>query len=253
MRFRKAQLSVAFWASLIPSVAMAQSGDSAMDAANSDLAPVRTVDPSAVQQGAGTPAATAPAARAPTPAPSGQAETGSAQSQAAAAAAGTSPSAQTYSQQDVLAKAENVFGKGAEGLAGLIQNIFKENGEPNGYIVGREAGGALAVGLRYGSGTLFHKVEGERPVYWTGPSVGFDIGADASKVFALVYHLYDTEALYARYPQIEGKVYFVGGFTANYLQRDDVIVVPIKLGVGWRLGANVGYMKFSKKSKILPF
>src|SRR3546814_3342189 len=77
--------------------------------------------------------------------------------------------------------AENVFGKGAEGLAGLIEGIFRENGEPNGYIVGREAGGAFAIGLRYGSGTLFHKVEGERPVYWTGPSVGFDIGADADR------------------------------------------------------------------------
>src|SRR3546814_3484066 len=79
---------------------------------------------------------------------------------------------------------------------------------------------------------------GERPVYWTGPSVGFDIGADASKTFALVYHLYDTESLFERFPQIEGKLYFVGGFTANYLQRDDIIIVPIKLGVGWRLGAN---------------
>src|SRR3546814_6742128 len=90
------------------------------------------------------------------------------------------------------------------------------------------------VGLRYGSGTLFHKVEGERPAYWTGPSVGFDVGADASKTFTLVYHLNDTEDLFERYPQIEGKLYFVGGFTATYLQRDDVILVPIKLGVGWR-------------------
>src|SRR3546814_67667 len=131
----------------------------------------------------------------------------------------------------------------------LIEGIFRENGEPNGYIVGREAGGAFAIGLRYGSGTLFHKVEGERPVYWTGPSVGFDIGADASKTFALVYHLYDTESLFERFPQIEGKLYFVGGFTANYLQRDDIIIVPIKLGVGWRLGANAGSMKLDRQSE----
>lgn len=262
MRVHPAILSRALGAilgalALTPSVALAQN-DAAASAANADLTPVGTVDPSAAARGPSM-------AQANTAAPSGQPETGgtqtapaapgvpSTQSQAAEAAAGTSPSAQTYSQQDVLAKAENVFGKGAEGLAGLIENIFKENGEPNGYIVGREAGGAIAVGLRYGSGTLFHKVEGERPAYWTGPSVGFDIGADASKVFALVYHLHNTEDLFARYPQIEGKVYFVGGFTATYLQRDDIIVVPIKLGVGWRLGANVGYMKFSKKSKILPF
>ena len=265
MRVHPAILSITFGAvlgalTLTPSVAWAQN-DAAIAAADADLAPVGTVDPAGTAGSSQRPSA-------PVAAPSGQPESGgqaapaqapatagqpSTQDQAAAAAAGTSPSSQTYSQQDVLAKAENVFGKGAEGLAGLIQNIFKENGEPNGYIVGREAGGAIAVGLRYGSGSLFHKIEGERPVYWTGPSVGFDIGADASKVFALVYHLYNTEDMFARYPQVEGKVYFVGGFTATYLQRDDVIIVPIKLGVGWRLGANVGYMKFSKKSKILPF
>ncbi len=264
MRFHQAKLSMAFWAILIPSVmmpspAMAQAADSGTSAADADLVPIKTVDPSAARSAAsqGAPAAPAqhaPAAVAPSaPAPAGQPETGGGQSNAAAAAAGTSPSAQTYSQKDVLAKAENVFGKGAEGLAGLIEKIFKENGEPNAYIVGREAGGAIAVGLRYGSGTLFHKVEGERPAYWTGPSVGFDIGADASKVFALVYNLYDSEDLFQRLPQVEGKVYFVGGFTATYLQRGDLIVVPIKLGVGWRLGANVGYMKFSQKSRILPF
>lgn len=249
MRLSGGKLGFAIWMALLPAAANAQSYDTAKAAADADLAPVRTVDPS--------PAAAQAAPVASTAAPSGQPETGGAvpstQSQAGAAAANTAPAGQTYSQQDVLSRAEGVFGRGAEGLAGLIEKVLKDNGEPNGYIVGREAGGAIAVGLRYGSGTLFHKVEGERPVYWTGPSVGFDIGADASKTFTLVYNLSDTEDLFARYPQVEGKVYFVGGFTATYLQRDDVILVPIKLGVGWRLGANVGYMKFSKKSKILPF
>lgn len=159
----------------------------------------------------------------------------------------------TYREQDVLTAAEDVFGKGAEGLADIIRKTFKDRGEPNGYIVGREAGGAFIVGLRYGSGNLFHKVEGERKVHWTGPSVGFDIGGDGSKVFALVYNLNDTEDLFRRYPAAEGKAYLIGGFTANYLQRDDVVIVPIKLGVGWRLGLNAGYMKFSKKGRILPF
>lgn len=159
----------------------------------------------------------------------------------------------TYDQQDVLGAAEREFGKGAKGLAELVEKIFKERGRPNAYIAGREAGGAFVVGLRYGGGTLYHKVEGERPVFWTGPSVGFDIGGDGSKTFALVYNLNDTDDIFRRYPQVEGKAYFVGGFTAAYLQRDDVIIVPIKLGVGWRLGANLGYWNVTRKGRILPF
>ena len=159
----------------------------------------------------------------------------------------------TYAEDDVLGAAEDVFGKGAEGLAEIVRRNFKDRGQPNGYIVGREAGGAIVFGLRYGSGTLYHKVEGQMPVHWTGPSVGFDIGGDGSKTFALVYNLNNTEDLYRRYPAAEGKAYLIGGFAANYLQRDDVVIVPIKLGVGWRLGINAGYLKFSKKGKVLPF
>jgi hypothetical protein len=159
----------------------------------------------------------------------------------------------TYQEKDVLSAAEGVFGKGAEGLADIVRKTFKDRGQPNAYIVGKEAGGAIIVGVRYGSGMLYHKVEGERKVHWTGPSVGFDIGGDGSKVFALVYNLNDTEDLYRRYPAAEGKAYAIGGFTANYLQRDNIVIVPIKLGVGWRLGLNAGYMKFSKKGKWLPF
>lgn len=171
----------------------------------------------------------------------------------AAAGAPADTAGAGYTENDVLAEAENVFGKGAEGLAEIVRKTFKDRGEPNAYITGREAGGAFIVGLRYGSGTLHHKVEGERPVHWTGPSVGFDIGGDGSKVFALVYNLDDSEELYRRFPAAEGKAYVIGGFTANYLQRGRIVVVPIKLGVGWRLGLNAGYMKFSKKGKILPF
>ena len=174
---------------------------------------------------------------------------------AAAPAAAPAPPAATptYAEEDVLGAAEGVFGKGAEGLAEIVRKTFKDRGQPNAYIVGREAGGAIIVGVRYGSGMLYHKIEGERKVHWTGPSVGFDIGGDGSKVFALVYNLNDTEDLYRRYPAAEGKAYLIGGFTANYLQRDNIVIVPIKLGVGWRLGLNGGYLKFSKKGKILPF
>ncbi|BBB12006.1 DUF1134 domain-containing protein [Sphingopyxis sp. FD7] len=159
----------------------------------------------------------------------------------------------TYKKDDLIGAAEGVFGKGAQGLAAMIEDILKEQGEPNAYIVGREAGGALVLGVRYGSGTLYHKVEGELPVYWTGPSIGFDAGANAGNTFVLVYNLFDSEDLYKRYPAGEGAAYLVGGFNASYLRRGDVVLIPIRVGVGARLGANVGYMKFRKKQNWLPF
>lgn len=159
----------------------------------------------------------------------------------------------TYKQDDLIGAAEGVFGKGAEGLAGILENILKDQGQPNAYIAGQEASGAFIVGLRYGSGTMFHKVEGQRPVYWTGPSVGFDVGGDANKAFVLVYNLYDSQELYKRFPAAEGRAYFVGGFSASYMRSGDTVLIPIRLGVGWRLGANIGYMKFSEKQKWLPF
>jgi hypothetical protein len=159
----------------------------------------------------------------------------------------------TYQEDDLIGAAEGVFGKGAQGLGKLIEDILKKQGQPNGYIVGREGGGALVVGLRYGSGTLNHKVEGQMPVYWTGPSVGFDAGANAGSTFVLVYNLYDSEDLYKRFPSGEGVAYLVGGFNASYLRRGDIVLIPIRVGAGLRLGANVGYMKFSKKQRWLPF
>lgn len=163
------------------------------------------------------------------------------------------PDTGTYHRDDLIGAAEGVFGKGAAGLADIIEKILKDQGEPNAYIAGREAGGAVVVGLRYGSGIMSHKIEGQRPVYWTGPSVGFDVGGDANKVFVLVYNLYDSQELYKRYPAAEGRVYFVGGFSATYLRRGDVVLIPVRLGVGWRLGANVGYMKFSEHQRWVPF
>ena len=167
--------------------------------------------------------------------------------------ASRAPDTQTYQENDVLDAAEGVFGKGAEGLAKIIEKILKDQGRPTAYIAGREASGAFAVGLRYGSGTMHHKVEGDRPAYWTGPSLGFDIGGNASKEFILVYNLYDSHDLYQRFPAAEGTAYFIGGFTASYLRSGDIVLIPIRLGVGWRLGANVGYMKFTPESRILPF
>lgn len=158
-----------------------------------------------------------------------------------------------YQKDDLIGAAEGVFGKGAEGLAGLIEDILRKQGEPNGYIVGREASGAFVVGLRYGSGTLHHKVEGERPVYWTGPSIGFDAGANAGNTFVLVYNLYDSEELYKRFGAGEGAAYLVGGFHTSYLRRGDVVLIPVRMGLGLRLGVNAGYMKFTRKRNFVPF
>ena len=169
------------------------------------------------------------------------------------AAAETAQDASTYGQDDLIGAAEGVFGKGAEGLARLIEDLLEKQGQPNGYIVGREAGGAFVVGARYGSGTLHHKIEGERKVYWTGPSIGFDAGAAASNTFVLVYNLYDSEDLYERFPAGEGQAYFVGGLHASYLRKGDIVLIPIRVGAGLRLGVNAGYMKFSKKQRWLPF
>jgi len=174
-----------------------------------------------------------------------------------AAPAAQQPAAQdestTYKKDDLIGAAEGLFGKGAKGLAGIIEDILAKQGEPNGYIVGREAGAAFIFGARYGSGTLYHKVEGEMPVYWTGPSIGFDAGANAGNTFVLVYNLYDTEELYERYPAGEGQAYLVGGFNASYLRKGDVVLIPVRVGAGLRLGINAGYMKFSKKQRWLPF
>ncbi|MBM3595702.1 MAG: DUF1134 domain-containing protein [Alphaproteobacteria bacterium] len=165
----------------------------------------------------------------------------------------TTASSSTYRKDDLIGAAEGVFGKGAQGLAGIIEDILRKQGEPNGYITGREASGAVAVGLRYGSGTLHHKVEGNMPVYWTGPSIGFDLGANVANAYVLVYNLNDTKELYKRFPAGEGQAYLVGGFHVSYLRKGDVVLIPVRMGAGLRLGANLGYMRFSKKQRWAPF
>lgn len=221
------------------------------------MAQINTVDPNdVIDSDLGTPPpapATAPAADVaptvqdgvPTDAPATLPETSS--------ASPATPTEATYQEDDLIGAAEGVFGKSAEGLGKLIEDILKKQGRPNAYIVGREVGGAFLVGLRYGSGTLNHKIEGQKPVYWTGPSIGIDAGANGGSTFVLVYNLYDTEDIYKRYPGGEGIAYLGGGFNASYLRRGDVVLIPIRVGAGIRLGANTGYMRFSKKQRWLPF
>lgn len=217
--------------------------DSAYNAPiDGDLEP----QPAPAQNAPPADATVAPAADpAAVPAPASTAAT------ATAAAAGDTT--QTYREDDLIGAAEGVFGKGAQGVAEMIRKTLADQGQPNGYIVGREAGGAFFVGLRYGSGTLHHKVEGQRPVYWTGPSVGFDVGGSGGSTFVLVYNLYDSEDLYKRFPAGEGQAYAIGGLNASYMRWGDVVLIPIRVGAGLRLGVNAGYMKFSKKQNWLPF
>jgi len=222
-------------------------------------AQVQPVDPDKAIDGDLSRPADAPAP-APSPAPTIAAEplpasepAPAAPADAAATVANSAQPATTYHEDDLIGAAEGVFGKGAKGLADVIKDVLKKQGEPNAYIVGREGGGAIGIGLRYGSGTLFHKVEGQRPVYWTGPSIGFDAGASAGSTFVLVYNLYNTDDLYHRFPAGEGQAYLVAGYNVSYVRRGNVVLIPIRSGVGLRLGVNAGYLKFSTKQKWLPF
>jgi len=170
----------------------------------------------------------------------------------ARAHAASEKSGDTFSRSEVVAEAEGFFGKGAKGLAGVIQKAFDKYGEPNAYIKGEEAGGAIGIGIRYGKGTLVRKGGGSLPVWWQGPSIGFDIGGNAAKCFTLVYNLRSTERLFQRFPGVEGSLYFVGGFSLNYNRTDDITLAPVRFGVGWRQGASVGYLHFTPQLRLLP-
>jgi hypothetical protein len=237
-----------------PAFAQMQTVDPSSPQAHSDLAPPGNGQPesSGADQNSAPPQTFPEASDTAQPSPPPPARSGDRGSPPAVNAS-HAPDSQTYQNDDVIGAAEGVFGRGAEGLAMMIERILKDQGRPTAYIAGREVSGAFGVGLRYGSGVLHHKIEGDRPVYWTGPSLGFDLGGNTSKEFVLVYNLYDSQDLYHRFPAAEGTAYVIGGFTASYLRRGDIVLIPIRLGVGLRLGANIGYMKFTSQSKLMPF
>ncbi len=159
----------------------------------------------------------------------------------------------TFDQDSVLKDAAEFFGQTTEGLAKVIEKAFKEQGRPNAYIKGQEAGAAITVGLRYGDGTLVMKHGGTAQVYWAGPSVGFDLGANASQVFTLVYKLPKPAAIYRRFPGVDGSLYYVGGAGINYQRADGITLAPIRLGVGLRAGASVGYIHYRREKTYNPF
>lgn len=159
----------------------------------------------------------------------------------------------TYDQDSVLRDAEQFFGKSTEGLGKVIEKAFKEHGRPNAYIKGEEASGAITVGLRYGNGVLVMKQGGSRKVWWQGPSIGFDFGGNVAKVFVLVYHLPKASSIFQRFPAVDGSFYYVGGAGINYQQRDRIVLAPIRLGVGLRAGASIGYLHYTPKKTYNPF
>jgi hypothetical protein len=160
---------------------------------------------------------------------------------------------EAYDKKTISDEVVGFFGAGAETVAAVVEKMFKEHGKPNGYIKGEEAGGAFVFGLRYGHGELHLKDGGTKELYWQSPSVGFDFGGNAAKVFVLVYNLPNIDSIFQRYPGVEGSLYFVGGVGINYVQSGDIILAPMRFGVGWRAGASVGYMVLTRDKAINPF
>lgn len=161
---------------------------------------------------------------------------------------------ETYTADEIVKKGADFFGVTTEAMAKAVERVFAKNGRPNAYIAGNEGSGAIVVGLRYGEGTLYMKQNAApTKVYWQGPSVGLDYGANASKVFTLVYNLPNPESIFERFPGVEGSAYFVAGIGVNYQQNGRIILAPMRTGVGLRAGVNAGYLAYSKERNWIPF
>ena len=163
------------------------------------------------------------------------------------------PSVQQYPPGELVSTGHRFFGTVSRGLASVIEKAVSNWGLPNGYMLGQEAGGAFVAGLRYGEGTLYTRNAGDRRVFWQGPSIGFDWGGEGARTMILVYHLPSTEAMYQRFAGIDGSAYFVGGFGMTALGAGNIVLVPIRSGVGLRLGANIGYLHFTRSPTWNPF
>jgi hypothetical protein len=159
----------------------------------------------------------------------------------------------TFTTEEIMAKGHEVFGKTSRGIAQAIEYVFQNQGEPTAYIVGEEGSGAFVGGLRYGEGTIYYRNGTEQRIYWQGPSIGWDFGGNGSRTMVLVYGSEQPEDLYDRFGGVEGTAYLVGGVGVNFQRRDNITLAPIRTGVGARLGANIGYLKYSAKPSWNPF
>ncbi|ATC32692.1 DUF1134 domain-containing protein [Caulobacter vibrioides] len=161
--------------------------------------------------------------------------------------------AQTYSADEMIRATSDFLGVTAESAGAAIEKVFKDKGQPTAYIAGEEGSGAFIAGLRYGRGLLYMKGRPTLEVFWQGPTIGWDWGGNASRVFTLCYDLQYPDAIFRRFPGVEGSAYLVGGLGVNYQKADEIILAPIRAGVGLRLGANVGYLGYSRERRRLPF
>jgi hypothetical protein len=160
---------------------------------------------------------------------------------------------ETFGPDELVSAGHKFFGNVSRGLASIIERAVSQWGLPNGYVLGEEGSGAFVAGLRYGEGTLYTKNAGDLRVYWQGPSVGFDWGGDGARTMTLVYNLPATNAIYQRFVGIDGSAYIVGGFGMTALTANNIVLVPIRSGIGLRLGANVGYLKYTPRATWNPF
>jgi hypothetical protein len=163
------------------------------------------------------------------------------------------PAVSQFAPNELIDAGNHFFGGVSRGLAMIVEKAVSQWGQPNGYILGEEAGGAFVGGLRYGDGTLYTKNAGDLRVFWQGPSLGFDAGADGARTMMLVYNLPRTAAIFDRFGGVDGSAYFVGGFGMTALTANNIVLVPIRSGVGLRLGANLGYLKFTSRPTWNPF
>jgi hypothetical protein len=159
----------------------------------------------------------------------------------------------TFSVDEIKGAGHRFFGQVSMDLARVIEYAFQRAGRPNGYILGEEAGGAFIAGLRYGEGTLYTKDAGNQHVFWQGPSLGYDFGAEGSKTMVLVYDLYSPGEIFNTYAGVDGSAYLIGGVGITFLARSHVRLAPIRSGVGLRLGANIGYLKYTRQPTWNPF
>lgn len=158
-----------------------------------------------------------------------------------------------YTAQEIVDAGHGFFGSTSGGLAKLVEKAFQDYGLPNGYILGQEASGAFIGGLTYGEGDLYTKNAGQHEVFWQGPSIGIDYGGDGNRTMMLVYNLPAVESVYGRFGGVSGSAFIVAGLGMTVLQRDGMLVVPIRTGVGARLGLNVGYLKMTPRPTWNPF
>jgi hypothetical protein len=231
---RISTVAIALSAAILISIASTASADEATRLAQADGPMVITPRPNANAQH-GEPGSARPYEPAPDAAP--------------AASSGDD----TFSMDEIKGAGHRFFGRVSVGFAKVVEYAFQRSGRPNGYILGEEAGGAFVAGLRYGEGVLYTKDAGEHRVFWQGPSIGYDFGAEGSKTMVLVYHLSSPGEIYNTFAGVDGSAYFIGGVGITYLARNDLVLAPIRSGVGLRLGANVGYLKYTRQPTWNPF